>query len=84
MYAADPFELMGNRERVEAVASSLAFGVAIDGLARLVQRLRSSYRQQKVNKVRQEIDEETKIVEAAYKAKQAGEPVPRAVTKTRR
>ena len=70
-YGSSPFDMMGNAERVQAVASSMAFGAAIDGLGRLIQYARKSHRQGQVQKVRREIDEETAIVERLYQESQA-------------
>ena len=72
-YGSSPFDMMGNAERVQAVASSVAFGAAIDGLGRLIQYARKSHRQGKVQKIRREIDEETAVVERLYKEKKADE-----------
>jgi hypothetical protein len=67
-YGASPFDMMGNAERVQALSTSTAFAVAIEGVSRLVQHLRTSYREGKVTRVRREIDEETALVEQSYKA----------------
>ena len=72
-YGASPFDMMGNAERVQAVATSMAFAAAIDGLGRLVHHVRKSYREGKIQKIRREIDEETAIVERLYKEKKAAE-----------
>jgi hypothetical protein len=87
VYGSSPFDNMGNRERVTAVATSTAFGLAIDGVGRLVKHLRKAYREQKVNKVRREIDAETAEVERLYRAGLAGQTqavTPSAVRKTAR
>jgi hypothetical protein len=70
-YGTSPFDMMGNAERAQAVATSMAFGLAIDGISRLVQQVLKSYHEGKVNKIRREIDAETAIVEQRYKAAQA-------------
>jgi hypothetical protein len=67
-YGASPFDMMGNAERAQAVATSAAFAVAIEGVSRLVQHFRTSYREGKVARVRREIDEETVLVEQRYQA----------------
>jgi hypothetical protein len=63
-----PFAYMGNAERLEAVASGMAFAYVVNGLTRLVQALVHEQKSHKVEKVRREIDEETKLVEQRYKA----------------
>jgi hypothetical protein len=63
-----PFAYMGNAERLEAVASSMAFAYVVNGLTRLVQALVHEQKSHKVEKVRREIDEETKLVEQRHKA----------------
>jgi hypothetical protein len=70
-YGASPYDMMGNAERVQALATSMAFGLAIDGISRLVQHALKSYREGKVNRIRREIDAETAIVEQLYKESQA-------------
>jgi hypothetical protein len=62
-----PFAYMGNAERLEAVASSMAFAYVVNGLTRLVQALVHEQKNHKVEKVRREIDEETKLVDQRHK-----------------
>jgi hypothetical protein len=71
-YGSSPYDAMSNVQRVQGVASSMAFALAIDGIVRLVDHLRTSYHDRKVTKVRREIDAETAEVERIYKARQAG------------
>jgi hypothetical protein len=70
-YAASEFELMGNSERAVAAASSVVFGLAVDGVSRLVQQWRSNHQHRKVEKLRRQIDDETAAVERLHGASQA-------------
>jgi hypothetical protein len=63
----DPFGYMTNGERVEAVASNLAFAVAVEGITRLVKAVVHDQRRRGVDRLRREIDEEMAVVEQRYK-----------------
>jgi hypothetical protein len=83
----DPFGYMTNGERVEAVASNVAFGMAVDGVARLVKAIVRDQRRRSRERLRRDIDVEIALVEHRYKAylasKQDG-PVEDSVKKTPR
>ncbi len=63
VYASSQYELLNNNERAVAVASSMGFALAVDGVSRLVQHLRGSYHDRQVRKIRREIDAETEALE---------------------
>jgi len=66
-YYGSPFDAMGNAERAQAVATSVAFAAAFEGATRLVKAAVRGYRNRKLDSLRREIDEETAIVERRHR-----------------
>jgi hypothetical protein len=66
--------MAGNKDRLMAVASSAGFALAFQGVARLVQKIAVGARQNRVNKVRREIEAELAELEQLNQAARRGDP----------
>ena len=74
---ATPFNSMaGNRDRAMAVATSVGFALAFQGITKLVQKIAGNVRQNKVDKVRSEIDAELAVLEQLNRAARKADPGP--------
>lgn len=74
---ATPFNSTGgNKDRAMAVATSMGFALAVQGITRLVHRITGNVRQNKVNKVRSEIEAELAVLEQINQASRKSDPGP--------
>jgi hypothetical protein len=66
--------MAGNRDRVTAVATSIGFALAFQGVARLVQKIAGNVHQERQRKTRSEIDAELAALERLNRASRQADP----------
>jgi hypothetical protein len=70
-----PFNSMaGNKDRLTAVASSVAFALAFQGVFRLVQRISGNAHQKKANGIRRDIEAEVHALEQLNRPSSQADP----------